>query len=206
MLCAMSSFQRANQNAAWIIDFLTVVVAAMTFWAMSLLGIVDFLTQISIVLLWLAVTVVWLGRALKWSLDRWREPLKDKRRHYGLFPVSTLLLLLGWSTNLPFRCVFRLHRPALEVMAKRIMSTKGDADETPYQVGMYSVSRIEKFPRGVRFAVSKAGFIDSIYLGFAFSKTGNFPDNFWGHPGNNIYDGPHRINSQWFWYTERFDF
>jgi hypothetical protein len=144
-------------------------------------------------MLWLPFCFLWLVRFVGALVVTAFDVRPTEWLRWIAVPVILGLAFLLTMSDVPFRARLALSRGAMDQVAAEVMAGGSTSRST---IGLFEVEQVERIPRGMRFLVSTAGFIDR--KGFAYSTDG-MPADPDGHATYEHLDG-----NWWIW-TDRFD-
>lgn len=137
----MDSEEKASKYGGWRGDGLMLLVAAWSFWVQAIYSSGSFGRGITLMIVWLPVTLLWVGRILQVVFNISPPLPRHRLRYYGLLPLLAILLVATSFTDWPMRTVFWLHRPLLQRMVTRVLSTQDVKERErlsqPQRVGLY---------------------------------------------------------------------
>jgi len=172
----------------WPSHLLSGVAAALALWgAIPPGGYIE--VWIFSAVLWLAVGLIWGGRALaRLTVAKVHqqpfETLPGGWKSWRVVPT----LLLGTSMmlflHIPFYVAFFLSRPAMEQFSRQVLTSPSSVSQQPQRVGLYWTGGFHVTSWGMRFYLF-SGWPDS--YGFAYSSRGTPPPERTDNLGLNTY-------------------
>jgi hypothetical protein len=166
---AYDAEREADEVLAWLLHGFTLLAAVATLWIFSVPGAPDVFWFFFVALAWLALGLVWLVRTI--GAVGFRRDLRAVP-HLLVEPVIVLLVAVLVKTSVPLWARFEVSRGAMNGLARQVSGAPDAATFRSRRVGLYTATRIEPIPGGMRFLVrSGSGLLDES-AGFAYSPSG----------------------------------
>lgn len=164
---------------------LVTVSALITLWAFSLPGGPSMSFFVMLMLAWLALGAYWVIRLIGAAFA---GGLGSIRSQWIWWVAPAVLVVITASllvTSAPLLVRFNMSQSSMERFAQEVIGSS--RVPKPDRVGLFPVTRVQRFEGGMRFLVKGGGFLDP--SGFAYSPDGR-PPNLGGEDNYVHLEGP----------------